>query len=130
MSKYDNYRMKTKSDIRSGYLIELTNGERFILFRYDQSRFRKVFVNFINNTTIEFDDYDYDFDYGDSDNRLYNIEKVYGLPDEPKCYENLLEVYNIENRPLLWTRKPVEMTLEEIENKLGYTIRIVSKKED
>lgn len=130
MSKYDNYRMITKSDIRSGYLIELTNGERFILFRYDQERFRKVFVNFITNTTIEFDDYDYDFDYGDSDNRLYNIEKVYGLPDKPQSYENLLEVYNIENRPLLWTRKPKEMTLEEIEDELGYKIRIVSKKED
>lgn len=130
MSKYDNYRMKTKSDIRSGYLIELTNGERFILFRYDQERFRKVFVNFITNTTIEFDDYDYDFDYGDSDNRSYNIEKVYGLPDKPQHYKNLLEVYNIENRPLLWTRKPKEMTLEEIEDELGYKIRIVSKKED
>jgi hypothetical protein len=36
-----------------------------------------------------------------------------------------------DNRPLLWSREPerVEMTLEEIEEKLGYKVKVVSEKE-
>lgn len=59
-----------------------------------------------------------------------DIMEVYGYVTGTDSYAGCGYI-SPDNRPLLWSREPerVEMTLEEIEEKLGYKVKIVSEKE-
>ena len=55
-------------------------------------------------------------------NSGYDIMEVYGLPKHAMYVHNI----NTEGRELLWKREEVkEMTVEQIEKELGYTIKVI-----
>lgn len=107
----------TKSDLKAGYVIEFENGE-----------FAIVMPSYKDMIYISKDDLwgsldRVNFEYNPSS--LNNIVRVYGY----SLFEYRTLCINAEHRPLLWERKtPKELTVEEIEELLGYEIKIVNNK--
>lgn len=119
----------TMKDIKSGYVVELRNGSRYIVTRVQQNEFIKAFVN--KTDAIPSEAYDENLHYINCvkctrsrfDDR--DIVKIWGLSDEPLL---ALCVSDVTSRPLLWERPPVKkMTITEIEKALGYSIDIVEE---
>lgn len=119
-----SYKINTLDDIKSGYLIELQNGEKYLCTRHDQSKFEKLLINTIIGKTYALDLYNNSF-CRSMDFRDLDIYKIYGLPNDIDIYTLNLNLYSSNHRPLLWERKPIEMTKKQIEEKLGYKIKIV-----
>lgn len=120
----------TMKDIKSGYVVELRNGSRYIAIRVHQNEFIKGFVN--KTDAVSSEAYDETLHYVDAlkcpkkcrfDDR--DIVKIWGLADEPSF---ALNISDVTRRPLLWERPPVKkMTITEIEKALGYSIDIVEE---
>ena len=72
------------------------------------------------------------YSYSSCDPNFHELDimEVYGQVCGTENYHGCGYV-TPDYRPLLWSREPerVEMTLEEIEKKLGYKIKVVSEKE-
>ena len=119
-----SYKINTLDDIKSGYLVELQNGEKYLCTRHDQNKFEKLLINTIIGKTYALDLYNNSF-CRSMDFRDLDICKIYGLPNDIDIYTLNLSLYSSNHRPLLWERKPVEMTKKQIEEKLGYKIKIV-----
>lgn len=111
-------------DIKSGYLVELRNGEKYLCLRHNQSKFDKLLVNTLIGKICGLVSYDDSF-YSITPDRGMDIYRIYGLPNDTNTYICTSALYSGNHRPLLWERKPVEMTKEQIEKKLGYKIKIV-----
>jgi len=116
--------LKIPDDIKSGYLVELQDGSQYLCLRHDQGRFSKILVNVITGKGIALCQYHYDI-YRDREHKERDIVKVYGLPYCSDAYDDVVSLYDSKYRPLLWERKLVEMTKEQIERELGYKIKIV-----
>lgn len=119
-----NYKINTPNDIKSGYLVELQNGEKYLCARHDQSKFEKLLVNTLVSKICGLFSYDTSFNSVTED-RGMDIYRIYGLPNDINTYICTSNLYSGNHRPLLWERKPVEMTKKQIEEKLGYKIKIV-----
>ena len=109
-----------KSDLRTGMRVELANGRRFVVLEnmeigcYGVQRFV-----FARNGGVQTSSA-YNEDLTDISDSEFTVVKVY---DRPKSDALLKEDCA---GTLLWTRKePKKMTLAEIENKLGYPIKII-----
>lgn len=113
--------IKSIDDIKSGYLVELRNGKLYMCMRHNQNEFNKVFIN-VNHEFVS--------------SKVYNsnlccmlterndIMKVWGLNDFAGCCLSFIT----KNRPLLYKRNEAkEMTLKQIEDILGYSIKIVKE---
>jgi hypothetical protein len=101
-----------KNDLRTGMVVETRNGNRYLCFI--ESGTLNRFEGYLKlsgfDNDLNFKDYPNDFD----------IVKVY----EPPLY-NLKEVFD-EPELAIWERKePKELTVAEIEELLGYPIKVV-----
>lgn len=116
----------TIKDIKSGYIVKLRNGDLFMAMRAGD--FEKIFCNDIGS---------YYLASGYNEKTLkrlarydneHDIVEVYGLVE--KGYYHKANNLSIYHRPLLWKRsEPVKMTVEEINEKLGYEVEIVANTE-
>lgn len=69
---------------------------------------------------------------------LDRVTAVYGISDYPGCYRypKMYELLHIlgssrQDEYLLWRKqKVVELTVDEISKKLGYTVKVIGNKED
>lgn len=120
-----NYKINTPDDIKSGYLVELQNGERYLCVRHDQNKFEKLLINTLSGRIKKISEYDIFFDNYESINKELDIYRIYGLSNNINTYTCTETLYSSHFRPILWERKPVEMTKKQIEEKLGYKIKIV-----
>lgn len=70
--------------------------------------------------------WDSDLIYNGSKHHSNTVKNIY-----TSSSNNLIDFFNKDNLLLYWTRKetPKEMTLEEIEKELGYSVKIIEKKE-
>lgn len=123
----------TKSDLKTGYVVKLRNGELRMVMRV--GNFSKILIS-------QFGEYNYLGTCWDNnlerrryvqDNGYYrclrdesqDIVEVWGLVRGTANYSNVL-MCSTEGRDRLWTRfPPVKMTLAEVIEKLGYEIEIV-----
>lgn len=131
-------------DIHSGYVVEFRDRTYALVMRVG-TKFTKVFtkthrraetndpkegVDFFYTSTFKGNHH---YAYNPVHNRTehdpdHDVVAVYGLVEGVKNY---LEVgnYCIAYRPLLWKEDVVEMTLEDIEKRLGFKVKIVNKEE-
>jgi hypothetical protein len=129
-------------DVHSGYVVKFRNNQYAMCTRVGE-KFTKIFtctdlraivsdpkegVHFFYTSKYKGNAY---YEYNPVHNRTENkpefdIIEVYGLINGVKNY---LEVgnYCVTYRPLLWKEDVVEMTLEDIEKKLGHKVRIIDK---
>lgn len=112
----------TKSDIKSGYVVELRDGSLMIAMRCKQESFNKILIKKRMEDWMFFDCFNSDLTFNGYSE--YDIMKVYGLNQYPYQALNISST----DRPLLWERKkPVEMTMDEICKALGKQVKIVDK---
>lgn len=135
-NKMKNFDMK---DIHSGYVVQFRNGAYALCMRVGE-KFTKIFartglkssVTDVKEGTHFFYTSSYKgerhYKFDPVCNRTtpdpeYDVVKVYGLIHG---VNNYLMVGDIStNRPLLWEEEIKEMTLEEVEQKLGHRVKIV-----
>ena len=120
-----SYKINTPDNIKSGYLVELQNGEKYLCVRHDQNKFEKLLINTLSGRIKKISEYDIFFNNYESIKKELNIYRIYGLSNDINTYICTSALYDTNHRPLLWERKPVEMTKKQIEEKLGYKIKIV-----
>lgn len=128
----------TTDDIKSGFLVELRNGERLIAARAGGNRFTKILVNPTSGNWDYLSRWNADslcsayviLDLNDRKqhrNSDLDIMKVYGLIEGTDDYGKAFNTDFFMLRTLLWERRePVKMTLKQIEEKLGHAVQIVS----
>lgn len=116
-----NMKNFSNEDLKAGMLVILKNGIAGILIPVMDEL--EVYSKDLDAETEAYL-YSSELEKGSPDER-YAIVKVYGLS---KNYS----LFDIFTRNLLWEYKyePKELTIEEVEKLLGYSIKIVSSKED
>ena len=118
-----------KSDLKSGYLVQLRNGNiykiarvgshsaKILVSHYDWMYLDSNYTDELKFKKAEFMPY-FDFDL--------DIVRVYGLVQGTNNYSQALAI-STDSRHVLWEGEK-EMTVEEIEEKLGCKIKIVGGK--
>ena len=109
----------TKSDLKDGMVIEHRDGDRYMAIGG---------FGVSEDGNWELDRYYEDLRWdGDS---AYDIMKVYKV--KPNIYMDLTDTLKTSYLTLIWERKEepenTEMTVEEIEKKLGYKVKVVADK--
>lgn len=108
----------TKADLEGGMVVELRNGERLLVTR----------EYWVGNYRC-FDRIIFSDDLTHKNDEKLDVIKVFRVRD-PRC---LVEVFDDRTLGLIWERKEepdfTEMTVAEIEEKLGYKIKVVGDKE-
>lgn len=110
----DSKEIFTKADLKPGMVVEYRNGEKALYIN-------GIFMEF--NTWMNVTDFKEDLTYLHTKCDHYlDICKVYN--SKAFTFKNLLDSDNME---LIWERKDEakEMTVAEIEEKLGYKVKIV-----
>ena len=121
----------TRFDLKPCYLVKTRDGRYWMVFLVDKGTM--ILTNGVDRW-----EYLSSWDMGLSHSKSsydpnfheLDIMEVYGQVAGTGNY-TCCGYISPDNRPLLWSREPerVEMTLEEIEEKLGYKIKVVSEKE-
>ena len=102
----------TKQDLRSGMVVELKNGKRYLVIAETLQ-----FVGLHEHMEYASHSDDLTFGFG-----YLNVEKVYN-PGNVTFSEMIEHPTN-----LIWERKVVkELTVKEIEHLLGYSVKIVKE---
>ena len=126
----------TIDDIKSGFVVELRNGERLLATRAGGNNFTKIIVNpasgqwhYLSNWSDELCCQSrITCALGQRRDSSRDIMKVYGLINATAYYGSVFDANCIKPRMLLWERKDlVKMTLKQIEEKLGFDIQLVSE---
>lgn len=118
----------TKDELKAGYLVELKNGERYVIMFYNEDKYTDFIL--IDETGHGYIPFTYDaylhdtYPVSQTEKGAYDIEKVWGFPN---TQFTLSELFDTSIRNLLWQREVKEMTLEEVCEVLGYEIKIVKK---
>lgn len=112
----------TKKDLKPGYLVEYRGGDRRLIMQMDDKKLFLTGANGFTTLSTLHDDLCY---FANQSESPVDIVKVWGLPKNVVMISNLLYT---KDRDLLWERK--KMTLDEIEEALGYEIELVSPAED
>lgn len=117
------------TDLKTGWRVELRNGSTCIVLRdCETEQYGNQDIMFISIGNIGFiigDGYNADMtcSYDEDWSREYDIMKVYSDYVDGG-------VFDVDRKlPLIWERKEElkDMTLSEIEDKLGYPVRIVGR---
>lgn len=111
--------MFKKEDIKPGYLLEIEKDgiKHLAMVTYGDNECLCYSSEYVWGPIADLSD--------DLCNCVKRVMKVYGYA--PNCYAYTL---NPNVRPLLWERKkPKEMTMKEIEEAIGYPVKIVNEKE-
>jgi hypothetical protein len=110
----------TKSDLKDGMVVEYRNGDRCVVIN-------GYFMKPTGYGWMPINDYDDELHFkgGLSLDRAYDIVKVYSSKAK-----NMPDYCDASKLTLIWERKEEhkEMTVEEIEEKLGYKIKVVADK--
>lgn len=114
--------MFTVEDLKAGMLVQLLDGNYGILVpTYINDRLCVIVQNSITGR-LSIGTCDLRFYPEEGVNNSYSIIKVYDLSDNNK--HDFMEP---GNRELLWDGSKKEMTIEEIEKELGYSVKIVKE---
>jgi hypothetical protein len=125
----------TVSDLKSGFVVELRDGERLVVARAGGNNFTKILVNpasgwwgYLSNWSDELCcQCRVTGPIGQHRDSARDIMKVYGLIHTTTHYAAAFIPDCVTYRTLLWERRePVKMTLKQIEEKLGHEVQIVS----
>lgn len=108
-----------KSDLKTGMVVETNNGERHIVL-LDADDAERNLIDIDKSGWMRLNNYDKDLKYrGDEDNE-WSIKKVYSVG------VHIGHIFGdkdwaMKHAKVIWERceKPVEMTVAEIEKKLG-----------
>jgi hypothetical protein len=107
-----------KSDLKTGMFAELRNGKFYLVLEMPEG---PVLAN-VNKITYTDTIHD-DLTGWESDMDIIAVYERYG-----HTINDLLKV-NLTNRKLIWRREePKEMTVEEIQEALGYKVKIIESK--
>lgn len=106
----------TKQDLKDGMVVELNNGQ--LRFLFNESLINK-------NGYIPFDEhFNNELIYNNNVVNNYTIKRIYTT--KGRYFSNLFDAHELD---LIWERKeepqPKEMTIEEIEKALGYSVKII-----
>lgn len=115
----------TKADLKTGMVVELRNGDKFLVMLNPDCEDREL-ISFYGGF-MKLNNYDDNLNDNEGDAE-YDIIKVY-TAETSIC--RLFESSNGKGLrlTLLWERSEVkEMAIEEIEEQLGYKIKIVGEK--
>lgn len=104
-----------KSDLKIGYLLECRNGILKMLMPSEDTLVLMGQDGCYYEIDALKDDLTTNFD------KDFDIVKVYGLS---KYHSRVLD-FDKCDRKLLWTNQKKEMTVEQIEKELGYSIKII-----
>lgn len=128
-----NESMKLK-DLRSGYVVELRNGTKWLVARAGND-FTRILVD--NNGSWGYLDHCYNEDLTMKDSvegvcggvQTQDIMKVYGLVSNPRHWQNAAcTTLGLSYRPLLWRRiEAKKLTVDQISELLGYPVEIVGE---
>lgn len=94
-----NKKTFTPKDLKSGYVVELRDGSRFLVTRINQGQFIKVIAN--KTRFINLNSYDNDLRAKPSTSPEEDIIKVWGLSNNPLL---AFCMTNTDGRPLLYER--------------------------
>lgn len=128
--------LKCLADIQAGYAVELYDGSRWLV--QDTNNGLQLFgpgrINLMQcyDENFNFKDEGYVFPISKEEARNRNIRRIYGLPNTSshinyetyKDTENLFSRVFYQSRSLLFSRA-TDLTIEEIEEILGYEVNIV-----
>ena len=112
--KFKDDNLFTKEDLKVGMIVELRNGKRYLVMEKDKllSKYGNMSLASYNNDLEFSDDVEKD--------EAWDIIKVF-----KSNANNLNTLFQDDNLELLWEREIVkEMTLAEIEEQLGYKIKL------
>lgn len=120
-----------KSDLKTGMVVELRNGDIYLVMYAPDLR-KRVFISF-DGGFLDYRDYSEDLTFGqpqyirEFNPRDFDIVKIYTLGE---TLWNILKDKNRLQYKTIWHREETkEMTVAEIEKELGYKIRIVGDKD-
>lgn len=126
-----NENMKLK-DLRSGYVVELRNGTKWMVARAG-SDFTRILVDNRGSWGYLDRSYNEDLTMKDSVEGVYggvrtkDIVKVWGLVTMPSAWGFVYGTAT-NHRPLLWERKEAKkLTVDQISELLGYPVEIVGE---
>lgn len=107
-----------KADLKNGMIIEHRDGDKYMV---------------IDDRLVQEEGFfplsDYNDDLTDNKYKKYDIVKVY-KPITDRIFDTY-DLFSTDNLDLIWEREEVkEMTVAEIEEKLGYKVKVISDKED
>lgn len=85
-----------KSDLKTGYVVELKNGQLYMVMPRNNGI---ILDN--NDGFMDLNRYTNDFKLRDRNDDKYDIIKIYGFVEATRCSLSI----NSENRPILWERK-------------------------
>lgn len=131
-------------DVHSGYVVKFRNNQYAMCMRVGD-KFTKIFARtdhkFVDDvkegvhffyTSAYKGPFHYVHDLVNSRTKPdpdHDIVEVRGLIRGTNNYLWANDLVHLESRPLLWKEDVVEMTLEDIEKKLGHKVKIVNKEE-
>lgn len=124
----------TKDDLKSGYVVELRDGSKYMVQRVGKA-FTKVLAGgkggrwiYMSSFSDDLKMVNYHGSTGVFGDERSDIMKVYGLVTNTAFYERM-HTTNLNGRPLLWEREQVvKLTVDEISERLGYTVEVVGSK--
>ena len=117
----------TKSELRTGMIVTLRNGDRYMVFRGIQTNYTNEDVLVCPDETgwTRLESYNEDMTQKENRNDLFDIMEVWEA-DYPLYF---MSSNKEDHYFLIWEREePKEMTMAEIEAALGYKIKIVERK--
>lgn len=114
--------MFTVKDLKPGMLVQLLSGEYGILVPAHSNGELCVIARSPITGSLGIDTSDLRFYPEGGLINSYSIIKVYDL-----AYNNKYDFMEPGNRELLWDGYRKEMTIEEIEKELGYSVKIVKE---
>ena len=106
-----------KSDLKSGMIVEFRNGIQDIVMLNPECEGRELIS--LEGGSLRLDDYNEDLTYRIASNANWDIVKIYSLGSSIS-HILLNKEKTLSNKKLIWERtEPIEMTIAEIEAKLG-----------
>lgn len=124
MNNINNKVTAAKIDLSVDYLVETRDGQFGLIMAKKDF---EMFISFLDRGFLV-DHYHDDLIVKSPWKHDLDIMKIYGLPSLVSGYSSL---FSPQSRDLLWERKErKKMTLEQIEEALGYEIELVKPDED
>lgn len=121
----------TKSELVPGeHIVETKDGDKFLVL---MAKKEKIFGVGLNRTTylhLTRDYYNEDLKYKERRLNALDIMKVYEI-SVPCAFKSITQkLYGVSSLVLIWERpkEPKEMTMKELEEELGYPVKIVKEK--
>ena len=118
----------TKSELVPGrHVIETKDGDKFLVLMAKNGKMFGVSLDGLTYLDLTEDYYYEDLKYKGRDSSYLDIIEVYEI-SSPCAFESIAwESYGVSSLILIWGRpeEPKEMTMKELEEELGYPVKIV-----